>query len=184
MDLSIELLVSLKIPDVTAITARRTLQRRMGYAEVLAELTRADWWRIGVVAADQAAARALGRELAEETNCFVNPNKHVCRVVTAVDLPPAGPGQSLLGVLTGFVGEATGDMTAAALRGRLGYGDRVTAVERGTLWTFRLNEPDADRARALVEEITISRGRESGLLVNPHSMWWRWAETVADASVG
>ena len=80
-----------------------------------------------------------------------------------------------VGVLTGFDGDASADLTAQALRGRLGYGDRVGQVERGILWTFFLREADPAKAQALAEAMTVTRGREQGLLVNPHSMWWRWA---------
>ena len=39
----IELLVRLKIPDVTALTTINVLRRRMGYAEILDKLDRADY---------------------------------------------------------------------------------------------------------------------------------------------
>ncbi len=175
MKTPIELLVWLKIPDVTALTARRALQRRMGYGEVLADLKRADWWRLEVEAADEPAALALGHELAEQTTCFVNPNKHLYRVASHAGAIEAPDGLTAVGVLTGFDGDASADLTAQALRGRLGYGDTVGQVERGTLWTFLLREPDLDRARALAEAMTVTSNREHGLLINPHSMWWRWA---------
>ena len=40
----IELLVTLKIPDVTALTAANTLRRRLGFAERLVGLSRADYY--------------------------------------------------------------------------------------------------------------------------------------------
>lgn len=173
MSEAVELLVSLKIPDVTAITARRTLQNRMGYGEVLRDLRRADWWRLELAVDDFDAALALGRELAEQTNCFVNPNKHVYDCLPRVELPAVEDG-SAAAVLVGFYDEATASMTQRALQGRLGYGGQVLKVDRGTLWTFILAEPEPAKAQALVEAMTISGGRESGLLVNPHSMWHRW----------
>lgn len=173
MSVTVELVVSLKIPDVTAVTARRALQRRMGYGDVLADLKRADWWRLEILTEDPAAALELGRELAEQTNVFVNPNKHVYECVARVVPPPTPPGATAVSVLTGFEGEASADLVAQALRGRLGYGDRIGQVERGTLWTFILREPDPARAVALAEAMTVSTSREQGLLVNPHSQWWR-----------
>lgn len=173
MSIAIELLVSLKIPDVTAGTAKRAFQRRMGLGEVLADLKRADWWRIEVAAETEDEALAMGRELAEQTNLFVNPNKHVYECALHV-VPPSKDGDlTAVSVLTGFEDEASAAMTAQALRGRLGYGDRIGEVERGTLWTFYLREPDLAKAKALAEEMTVSKSRERGLLVNPHSMWWR-----------
>ena len=173
MSISVELTVSLKIPDVTALTARHTLQGAMGYGAELAELTRADWWRIDVEAADEAAALALGGELAEQTNVFVNPNKHVFRVSTHAHTREPRPGLLPVGILTGFRDDAKAAMALAALQGRLGYGDRVRGLELGTLWTFWLRTTDAAEAHRLAERMTLTTDRHSGLLVNPHSMWWR-----------
>ncbi|MCC7495392.1 MAG: hypothetical protein IT204_23785 [Fimbriimonadaceae bacterium] len=175
MSADIELTVALKIPDVTAVTARRTLQGRLGYGEQLADLRRADWWRLTVAPAGDAAL-ALGQELAERTNVFVNPTKHVYRCAQRAAAPAAPAGCTAVGVLTGFLDEATADLTLQALRGRLGYGDRVLAVQRGTLWTFHLRTTDLAAARDLAAAMTVSRDRATGLLVNPHSQWWRWLD--------
>ncbi len=78
----IELLVSLKIPDVTALTAAGALRRRMGYADALKKLQRADYYRFEVDAGSDEEAQRLVTELAEKTNLFVNPNKHVFHVRT------------------------------------------------------------------------------------------------------
>jgi len=48
----------------------------------------------------------------------------------------------------------------------------VAGLELGTLWTFWLKEPDAVKARELARRMTVTHDRRSGLLVNPHSMWW------------
>lgn len=180
MRIFIEMVVSLKIPDVTALTARRTLQRRMGFGEQLLDLTRADWWRLELDAPDLDAALALGRELAEQTNCFVNPNKHVYQVCERF-VPPPAPTGSVIGVLCGFHDDPAGELTLAALRGRLGYADRVYGVERGTLWLLHLAETDPARARELAEAITVTVDHRGGLLVNRHSMWWRWADEEVGA---
>lgn len=172
MIIAVELAVTLKIPDVVAISARQTLRRRLGHA-ALAELGRADWWRLELEAADADAALDLGRELAEATNCFVNPNKHVYRIGLTTPLPPPREGLRTVAVLTGFHDDATAELTAQALRGRLGYGERVRRVELGTLWVFQLAVADDAAARALAEQMTVTRSQHEGLLVNPHSMWWR-----------
>ncbi len=177
MSIDIELVVSLKIPDVVAVTARQTLRRRLGHDE-LVDLTRADWWRLSLNVADEAAALALGRELAEATNLFVNPNKHRYEVGLTTPLPEPRDGVTAVAVLTGFRDDATASLAAQALHGRLGYGDRVAAVELGTLWVFQLAVDDTERARELAEAMTVTRSRTAGLLVNPHSMWWRWADAA------
>lgn len=172
MSQQVELTVSLKIPDVTAITARRALQGPMGYGDALAELTRADWWRLALDVDDEAAALALGRTLAEQTNVFVNPNKHVFKVAAHAVARPAKEGLTAVGILTGFHDEAKAALALRALQGRLGY-PQVQALELGTLWTFHLREADPAAARALAERMAVTADRHSGLLANPNSMWWR-----------
>ena len=187
MRYQIELTVKLKIPDVTAVTARNTLQRRLGYGEVLRDLQREDYWALTVQADSEAAARDLGIALAERTNVFVNPNKHTyqlnVRRTPEIEAPgsPGSPplagsssGLTSVRVLTGFLGDASASMTQEALQGRLGYGQVVQAVERGTLWTLTLNTANAPQARQWAEEMVVTRGGQQGLLVNPHSQWWRW----------
>jgi phosphoribosylformylglycinamidine (FGAM) synthase PurS component len=204
MQYQIELFVKLKIPDVTASTARNTLQRRLGYADVLRDLQREDYWDLTVEAESEDAARALGVELAERTNVFVNPNKHTYRLnvrcpqeskerevggVRNADgghdlttspphhltVPPLSPGEPVpVRVLTGFLGDASASLTQDALQGRLGYGQVIQGVERGTLWTLTLNADSPDQARQWAEEMVVTRGGQEGLLVNPHSQWWRW----------
>ncbi len=73
---TLELLVSLKIPDVTALTAASSIRRRLGYDEVLKELRRSDYYSLDLNTTDPQVANELAHELAEKTNLFVNPNKH------------------------------------------------------------------------------------------------------------
>ena len=173
----IELLVRLKIPDVTALTARNSLQRRMGYAETVVDLQRADYWKLTLDVASQDDALRLARELAEETNLFVNPNKHTYTLAIA--------GHRALGVgqwtdralakaarpaevLVKSPEDTSGDDACAALQGRLGYGSKVAGVACGTLWTLLLKADNADAARRIAEEIAVTRRLDRGLLMNPH----------------
>ncbi len=82
---TIELLVSLKIPDVTALTAASSIRRRLGYNEVLKELRRSDYYSLDLNTTDPQVANELAHELAEKTNLFVNPNKHSYEVRSAQD---------------------------------------------------------------------------------------------------
>ena len=77
---SVELLVTLKIPDVTALTAANAVRRRLGYADTLAEMHRADYYCIDVAGDDADTALGLVRQMAERTTLFVNPNKHAFHV--------------------------------------------------------------------------------------------------------
>jgi len=168
---AVELLVRLKIPDVTALTAANALRRRMGYAGVLGGLQRADYYRLTVAPAAPAEAQALVRELAERTNVFVNPNKDVYEV----RLPRAGGGGEAAAVdgfpvevLVTDPADGSAEGALAALRDRLGYRDRVLALLRGTLWTLRLRTPTADEALRLAREIAVTERIDRGLLMNPH----------------
>ncbi len=168
---SVELMVSLKIPDVTALTAANALRRRMGYAEALKELGRADYYRLDLAVDDADAALALAKDLAEHTNLFVNPNKHVyeLKALEARDQEIASEnGAYEVKVLVTDPADGSGEGMLAALQGRLGYADRVKGLLTGTLWTLTLVADDAEQARQMAEEIAVTEAQSKGLLVNPH----------------
>ena len=176
----VELLVRLRIPDVVALTARNTLQRRMGYADVLADLKRADYWKLTLNVDSPETALDLARDCAENTNLFVNPNKHsytvavVPRELRAAAATEArrpattSSGPFEVRVLITSPDDAGGEQACQALQGRLGYGDRVADVCKGTLWILCINAADAAEARRIAEEMTITRRVDQGLLLNPH----------------
>ena len=167
--IEVELLVRLKIPDVTALTAANSLRRRMGYADALQRLRRADYYRFGLNAATADEALALAGELAEDTNLFVNPNKHVyeLRLPEQTDEASAGPTQEVEVLITDpNDGSAQGALSA--LQGRLGYGDRVASLTRGVLWLMDLRAPDRETAKHLAEQMAVTRRIDQGLLMNPH----------------
>jgi phosphoribosylformylglycinamidine (FGAM) synthase PurS component len=166
----IELLVRLKIPDVTALTAANSLRRRMGYENTLVELRRADYYRIGLDVDSVEEAGELATELAEQTNLFVNPNKHVyeLREPGASMAGSAGNGAHDIEVLVTDPNDGSAEAALAALQGRLGYGDKVSSLVKGLLWVLSLRADDRDAAKALAEEIALTRRIDQGLLVNPH----------------
>ena len=63
---TVSILVRLKIPDVTALTAANALRRSMGYSQ-LRELKRADYYRLELAVDSPDEAVALAKELAEKT---------------------------------------------------------------------------------------------------------------------
>jgi phosphoribosylformylglycinamidine (FGAM) synthase PurS component len=166
----IELLVRLKIPDVTALTAANSLRRRMGYEGKLAELRRADYYRLGLNVPSADEARALATELAEQTNLFVNPNKHVyeLREPGTSTAQSAANGTHDIEVLVTDPNDGSAEGALAALQGRLGYGEQVASLVKGLLWVLRLEADDREGAKALAEEIALTRRIDRGLLVNPH----------------
>jgi len=166
----IELLVSLKIPDVTALTAANTLRRRMGLAERLDRLQRADYYRLKVDAESEEKCQDLVTELAERTNHFVNPNKHRFAVRTAQPRlnPPSQDGSWEIEVLiTDAEGDRNEDLEQALGNDPTAAG-KVKAVHTGVLWIMVLKAESGQDALELAREITITRARDQGLLANPH----------------
>ena len=166
--ISVELVVSLKIPDVTALTAGNAIRRRLGYEDVLIALDRADYYRLELEVDDRERAEGLVREMAEETNLFVNPNKHVYEVRFPEDRDGGGEdGEWTVNVLVTSPDDSTGEAIASALDTRLGYGE-VANVETGVLWTMRIRADSEDAAREVGESITVTRSQSQGILMNPH----------------
>ena len=165
----VELLVRLKIPDVTALTAAGALRRRMGYEEVLKGLKRADYYRLELRAPDADGALELAGELADKTNLFVNPNKDVYELRPGTREPmPRTDGHQVVQVLVTDPLDGSAEGALSALRGRLGYGDRVEGILKGVLWTLELACDSHGEAKQIAEEIAVTRTRGRGLLMNPH----------------
>ncbi len=171
----IELLVKLKIPDVTALTAASALRRRMGYAEVLHDLQRADYYALHLQVDSQQTALALAEELADKTNLFVNPNKHTyeLRIAGQRGAPVPEDGVWPVEVLVTDAEGAEAEDIQQALHERLGYVEQVQSVAQGTLWIMKLSAPDAEAATQLAQQITITQARAEGLLINPHFQDWK-----------
>lgn len=180
----IELLVKLKVPDVIAITAKNSLQRRMGYSEILKDLQREDYWKIKVeieggftsLSEKEKKLESLARELAEKSNIFVNPNKHIYRYIISGKKEEKDEdikvGEYKVRVLAGFLEDSTASLVQDELKNRLGY-KQIIGVERGTLWTMTLRGEDLNSAQKIAEEITKTSTRTKGLLINPHFQWYR-----------
>jgi len=174
--ISVELVVSLKIPDVTALTAGNAIRRRLGYEDALSAFTRADHYRLDLDVPDREAAKKLVREIAEATNLFVNPNKHIYELRFSEDRGANAnvDGEWLVNVLVTSPDDSSGDGIRDALNGHLGY-RQVTAVETGVLWTMRIKAGTEEQAREVAESITVTRSQSQGILMNPHfqefEMW-------------
>lgn len=169
MTYQIELLVRLKIPDVTALTAANALRRRLGYADKLLDLKRADHYLFTIEAPSIEEAEAFVRQLAQRTTLFVNPNKHV------FETRPAS-GQSTVSEPVGtyevrcLVRDADYDPGAAILEAlrKMGFGDRVTRLAAGTLWTLKVRAASCEEALEMAREMAFTKSRNRGLLANPH----------------
>jgi phosphoribosylformylglycinamidine (FGAM) synthase PurS component len=150
----------LKVPDPTALTARDTLQRLLGFEDVLRDLERSEVFAFRWE--DAVPARAVLERLARQTNLLQNPNKHFFEIaVGAETLHPRGN----VWVLTHEAGNGA-EIGSVLARRRLVDGE-PPQVARGVLW--ELTGPD-DRARRsrMAAEIAETRARRAGLLANPH----------------
>ncbi len=179
----IELLIKLKIEDVTAVTAKRTLTKDMGYAGILESLSREDYWKMEVEAESLEEAGNLGRELAEKRKIFVNPNKHTCTIAANNESMAEDEQVSVLRKKEGVIEKGLREvkalvkyrqdegaiLAAETLRNTLGYGNVIKGVERGVLWTLLLRAGKKGEARELAREIVLTRNMDKGLLANPHS---------------
>jgi len=154
-----------------------TLRRRLGYAETLRELRRADYYALDLNVDNPDEALELARDMAEHTNQFVNPNKHAYEVRT-LDQRPAGASESgdrVVSVLVTDPADSSPAGILSSLRSIADYGEQVRAVRRGVLWTLRLAADSDEQARGMAEDITVTRSQHQGLLMNPHfqkyEMW-------------
>jgi len=155
----------LKVADATALTARETLQRGLGYGRAVGDIARSDLWVFrwrGTV-----EPRSLLGPLTLDTNLLQNPNKHQVEIAVEDErLTPRGS----VWVLVSTPGQGQG-MEETLVRHRLVRG-KIPAVRRARLWELTL-EGDPEVRRRLAEEITVVRSRKQGLLANPHVEDWR-----------
>src|SRR5262245_37632149 len=150
----------LKVPDPTALTAKDTLRRWLGFADVLKDIERSDvfvfLWE------DTAAARTILERLARDTNLLQNPNKHFFEIAVGSEtLHPRGN----VWVLTHEAGVGA-EIGSVLTRRRLVEGD-APQVARGVLWELTGPE-DRGRLSRMAAEIAETRERRAGLLANPH----------------
>lgn len=133
----IDMTVGLKIPDTTAITAFKALQR-MGIKE-LKSLKRHQYYRFRVSGDPSSAAEQLGR-----TDIIVNANKNTFFTKPAGDpFPQEDTGLFTIRVLVKDL-ENSDRGLPQVMRQRLGMGF-VESAETGVLWTMGF---DAERERA------------------------------------
>jgi hypothetical protein len=172
------LLVRLKIPDLTALTALDAGRRLLPPGHALDRLVREEVYLFepeagqGLASAAAAFEPALA-EAVETSNFFVNPNKERYQLLTSSErggtwVPPEGS----WGLLT----RARGDTRDQGLRERLlrehplrGLG----AIRRGRVWWLWTRAPQGDAGvEVSCEALGPVEHAGRGLLVNPHSESW------------
>ena len=142
MPKTIEMFVSLKVPDATAITALQTLQK-LGFKSIK-DLKRADYYRFDI---DTDASKF--KEKISKVDILVNANKHICEFGIKKD--------GSIKILVKNIDD-DGSSLISTLKNRLGIKD-AKKVERGTLWSLSIEDknPNAIAEKAAKE-----------LLINEH----------------
>jgi len=145
---TVTMLVSLKIPDATALTALRTLHE-MGYKE-LKGLQRATYYEFEYFGDEKKFKDAISK-----VDILVNANKHLVAF-----------GKPKQGVSIAVTDNEQGDGLKKTLKERLGI-TQVQSVTQGTLWTFDVSgKKQEDLAKKMTEE----------LLANVHYQSYRVVE--------
>jgi len=165
----VTVLVSLKIFDNVAASALYALKDRLGYSQIRS-LMRSDYWCLSLPEfRDEEAVEVVDR-LVSKTALFVNPNKHRWVIhlnADPADLLPKETEETVTAVLVEEDGDSRAAVVQEALLRRGDCGGRIE-VRRGTWWVLYLGDMPSGQARALTEEIAVTRARNQGLLCNPH----------------
>lgn len=173
------LLIRLKIPDLTALTALDSGRALLPAGHELSRLVREEMVlfepapgadRPGAGAGDLDAALRIA---VETSNFFVNPNKERYRLIPFAERGEAmAPPEGSWGILT----RSRGDTRDGGLLERLQREHPlagVQAIRRGRIWWLWTRGPDGGPGReAALEALGPVEHAGRGLLVNPHSESW------------
>lgn len=141
---TIEMIVSLKVPDTTAITALQTLQK-LGFDKIK-NIKRSDYYNFLVEGSEEKF-----KEKISKVDIIVNANKHSYdfsvikdKAINLLVKNINGDGASLL----------------STLKNRLGF-DNIQKVEKSILWTIAIDAAE-NEARKIAEKAA------KDLLANEH----------------
>ena len=137
---TIEMLVSLKVPDNVAITAFNTL-KRMGYNE-LVKLERADYYKFEI-----SGDKSKFRKDISGADVLVNANKHKLSFSLEKSNNEKQENKKCsykpVNILVHDIGNGAGLL--ATLKERLGFSN-IKRAEKGVLWAMRFNgNADAEK---------------------------------------
>lgn len=169
----VKLLVKLKIPDTTSLTARTTLWDELGFGEILEDIFKEHCWIFHTSIGRKDDAVKFVDELARKTKFLVNPNKEI---YTVQCLETFTPGIMMIDNTTfkvkAFVfyrEDNAGALKLSQFCRMTKYGVSLINISYGVMWTMILKAKDANQALAFAREMAITRNVSSGLLCNPHS---------------
>ncbi len=144
MPKTIDMTVSLKVPDATAITALQTLQR-IGFSKIK-DVKRADYYKFLI----EDDAEKFKKQISK-VDILVNANKHSCSFSI--------PKDNLVNILVKNInGEENGILPI--LKNRLGF-KNIKKIEKSILWSLSIDAGE-NEAKKIADKAT----RE--LLVNEH----------------
>ena len=141
---TIEMIVSLKVPDTTSITALQTLQK-LGFNKIKG-VKRADYYNF-LVEGDESKFR----EKISKVDILVNANKHTFDFSIKKD--------NTIKLLVKNIND-DGSGLLSVLKNRLGF-DNIKKVEKSVLWALAIDAEEKE-ARKIAEKAAKE------LLVNEH----------------
>ena len=141
---TVEMIVSLKVPDTTAITALQTLQK-LGFNKIK-DIKRADYYKFSIEGDEEKF-----REKISKVDILVNANKHSFDFSVRKD--------NTIKLLVKNIND-DGSGLLATLKNRLGF-DNIKKIEKAILWSLSI-EADEKEARKIAEKAAWE------LLVNEH----------------
>jgi len=193
---AIQVAISPKGLDATAITATDTVRRLLGFGDRLRQLRRQRWLEVSLSDDSELAGAGQGRgieSILPDLDAYVgqsfslwNPNKERCwiRLKEGKDERASAEFVSNVGRRDAGWGDprldgdrwdhlviwdvARGSARASDLPSSFG-GRSVVRVTSGDVYSFRWGSAaDESTRRSWVEELAVVRGRGHGLLVQPH----------------
>jgi len=130
MPKSIEMIVSLKVPDTTAITALQTLHK-IGFKKIK-DAKRSDYYKFFFEGDSPRFMADISK-----VDILVNANKHSCEFSVKKD-------GSLKVLVKNINGDGAGILST--LKNRLGFRS-LASVEKGTLWSLTIDADDKEKTR-------------------------------------
>ena len=144
MPKTVEMVVSLKVPDTTAITALQTLQK-IGFSKIR-NVKRSDYYNFSIDGDEEKFKARICK-----ADILVNANKHSCDF----SVPKGNEAKILVKNINGG-----GSGILATLNSRLGFRN-IKKVEKGTLWSLAIEAEEKE-----AKKIADKAAKE--LLVNEH----------------
>jgi phosphoribosylformylglycinamidine (FGAM) synthase PurS component len=142
MPKTVEMIVSLKVPDNTAITTLQTLQK-IGFSNIK-EVKKSDYYKF-LIEGDENRFRGK----ISKVDILVNANKHSCDFSV--------PKDNAAKILVNNIND-DGASLLSTLKSRLGFSN-IKKIEKGTLWSLSIEDKDPAK---------IAEKAAKGLLVNEH----------------